>query len=207
MAVHGEFCMFWMPSKEKSAGVEWTETLIHDDYKIEAGEGAEAPNVKNSVADKDSFIGIASIKPMISRFRTANPAPYSEESKKPDTGFSGIRLEVRLLMREVQIYTPQGQTSKETIRTRLISRLGRWFSEPNHLRGAFREGRIGVRIDARPEFNLVPKIDSGYKLTHFEVMHELKYAPTPTAYLILEHSGNPRELNFETGNRTAAAPI
>ena len=63
-----------------------------------------------------------------------------------------------------------------------------------------------MRIDARPEFNLVPEIDSGYKLTHFEVMHELKYAPTPTAYLILEHSGNPRRLNFETGARTAAAP-
>lgn len=192
---HGEFCMFWMPSKERSAGVPWTEAYINDAYKIEAEGDAQAP---------DAYTGFSSVHPVMSRFRTANAAPYSEESKKPDTGFSGLRLEIRLLLRETTLRTEGNE--KVAIKSRVVKRLGRWFSEPNHLRGAFREGRIGIRIDTRPEYNLVPTIDSGYKLTHFEVMHELKFDPTPTIFLILEHSGKPTALNIEGGARIALAP-
>ena len=40
----------------------------------------------------------------------------------------------------------------------------------------------------------MPEYNSGYKLVEFKMLQELKYNPTPTGYLILEHSGDPRKL-------------
>ena len=128
MATNGKFVLFWMPEEDyvaqpgDEAGATWTEDRIDSKYKIEveATSPADAP---------DSLTGLVSIKPMISRTRTVNPAPFSDEAKRPDTGFSGIRLECRLFFGETQSVTanPAGPTK----RAKAIDRLCLLYTSPS----------------------------------------------------------------------------
>ena len=189
MPTNSKFSIFWMPptkyqpSPPAAADTLWTESDITRYNKIEI-ERIDP----DASSFPDALTGLVSIEPIISRTRTKNAAPFSDESRMPDTGFSGVRLMVKLFFDESTIHNGIVQKSKA------IQRLTYWYVNRNTKRGIWREGRLGIRCDYRDEFDLVPEYDSGYKLVEFRLMQELKYNPAPSGYLVLEHSGDPRKL-------------
>ena len=149
-----------------------TESNISAD-KVEFDEGAMIP---------DSRSGIVSFSPVMSRTPTENPAPFQEIARKPDTGFGGNR------------YTIQVFFDEEFGNSSAIAKIRDWHSEENAIKGKFKEGRFGIRNDYRPEYNLTPNNDAGYKLIHFETSQELLHRTMVRGTIILEFSGDPLQL-------------
>ena len=168
MATHGKFVIFRMPDDPTKI----SETDIDD--KIEVEGDAEIPDDKTK---------LVMFKPVMSRFKTSNPAPFSETNTKPDTGFEGTKYEVHLLVVE-----EDGTASGS------IERLRDWFRETNKLRGKYKHGRFGIRNDYRPELNLTPNNEAGYKLVHVEIDQDLNINSLISIFLILEFSGDPSNL-------------
>lgn len=168
----GRVALYRIPEEDHPDPLaSWNEATIDERDKV----NIDAPS--NSW---DPTVGLITHKYVMSRWNTSNAAPYSEESKKPDVGFSGIRMELKLLFNEMDVE-----------RSKAVNTLGRWFIEANTVPGKFREGRIGVRNNYRSEFNLLPIYSSGWKVAHFEIFTEMLYHNLPTGFLILIHSGVP----------------
>ena len=165
MATHGKLVIFRMTDTTD------TEDTITDD-KVEFDGDAQVPDEKS---------GVISFAPVLSRTQTENPAPFQEISRKPDTGFAGIRYTLQLFFDE-----SDGEAEG-------IQRIRNWYREENAT-SDFREGLFGIRNDYRPEFDLTPSSNAGYKLIHFELNQELLHSKLVRATLILEFSGDPAKL-------------
>lgn len=137
--------------------------------KIEFDGDASVPDGKG---------GLISFNPVMSRTPTENPAPFQQVSRKPDTGFGGNRYTINVVFDESDGNRAGG-----------IAKLRDWLAEDN-ASSVFREGRFGIRNDYRPEFNLTPRNDAGYKLIHFDTSQELVYRTITHAVIILEFSGS-----------------
>lgn len=190
MAKNGEFTLFWMPEAEfaptppNPANTNWTENLIPSTNKVEI----EADTARTTDAP-DALTGLVSFKPSVDRTNTKNSAPFTDEAKRPDTGFSGIMLEANIIF-DQSTFDSHGVLN----RAKAVRRLLYWYAHRNTVRGIYREGRLGLRNNYRPEFNLVPTYDSGWKLIHFDLFQDLKFNAVQTGQIILGHSGNPRRL-------------
>ena len=149
-----------------------TENNISAD-KVEFDGDAQIP---------DSRSGTVSFSPVMSRTPTENPAPFQEIARKPDTGFSGNR------------YTLQVFFDEEFGKSLAIAKIRDWHSEENAIKGKFKEGRFGIRNDYRPEYDLTPNNDAGYKLIHFETTQELVFHKMVRGTIVLEFSGDPSQL-------------
>ena len=171
--VLGRLALFRIPEEDPTPpATTWNEARIDDRDKV---------NIDAPSNTWDPTVGLITHKYVMSRWNTSNAAPYSEESKKPDVGFSGIRLELKLVFNEMER------------KSKAINTLGRWFIEANTIPGKFREGRVGIRNNYRSEFNLLPVYTSGWKVAHFEIFTEMLYHNLPTGFLIMTHSGMPQE--------------
>ena len=166
MAVNGEICIFRMTASTD------TETTITKD-KVEFDGDAAVP---------DGRAGITSYSPVMSRGQTDNPAPFLEQNRKPDVGFSGLR------------YTLDVTFDESDGTSGAIGKLRDWYAQGNDIKGVFREGRFGLRNNYRQEFDLVPSGDAGYKLAHFEISHDLLNKRLSRGIIVLEFSGDPAEL-------------
>lgn len=138
--------------------------------KVEFDGDAQVPDGKS---------GLVSFSPVISRNPTENPAPFQQVARKPDTGFSGNRYTLHVVFDE-----SDGNSAGA------IAKIRDWMSEDNFVRSTFREGRFGIRNDYRPEFNLTPNNDAGYKLLHFETSQDLLHHTIVRGVIILEFSGS-----------------
>ena len=161
----GEVCIFRMTNTTD------TEATITTD-KIEFTEGA--------VPDNRAIV--TSFEPEMSRTQTSNSAPFLDEARKPDTGYSGNRYLFELFFNE------EGGAAGA------IQKIRDWMKEENALKGKFPQGRFGIRNDQRPEFNLTPTRTTGYKIIYFKLTQDMLYPIYPTATLILEMSGDPVSL-------------
>ncbi len=142
-------------------------------------------------ADKIEMVGgvtpdnrteVISFTPVMTRTPAEVPAPFLDEARKPDTGFAGNRYTLQLFFDE----------SLGTAAS--IEKLRDWFINSNSIKAKFKNGRFGIRNDYRPEFDLVPNNDAGYKLVHFEIMQDLAIPTLFRGTVILEFSGDPARL-------------
>ncbi len=152
-----------------------TEATVTD--KIEVEGDADTP---------DGRTKLISFRPRLSRARNSNASPYTEEPKKPDTGLSDLMYEITLLIDE----------SAGTAGA--IKKLRNWFREAGTVRGKFKEGRFGIRNNYRPEFNLTPSLNAGYKFTDFDCLHDLGIRALFRVTLIMEFSGEITSLGGST---------
>ena len=162
MAINGKIALFRMSHAAD------TETTLTD--KIEFSGDAVTPDTKS---------GIINFKPSISRRNPDNPLPHANDTDKQDTGYSG------------NTYTFTAFFNEENGRALGIERLRDWIREDQTTDEIFDHGRIGLRNNFRPEFNLTPNNESGYKIVHFELSQDLLVHTMVTAIIVLEHSGKP----------------
>lgn len=171
---HGRVCLW------RSTEADDTELTVDADIDLLEIEGdARTPD------DRTWYV---SCKDVMSRIDTRNPAPFAENTPRPDTGFDGLRIEMSLMFDERARFI--GHATKDTP-AKGIGLLRNWFREDNSIRGKFRHGRIGMRNDYRPEFNLKPDNYGGYKLVHLEIDHDLDVPYYIRATIILQYAGAP----------------
>ena len=163
MVVQGDISLFRMPADATSST---TETNITD--KVEFGGNAGTPDGR---AACDTF------RIMSGRAQTKLDVPYTDDVRKPDTGFTG------------DTYILYVQFDERLGIAGGIDRLRSWIREPNFIRGKFRHGRIGVRNNFRPEFNLTPNNDRGYKIVNMTLDQEVQY-PFTRYEIVLELAGD-----------------
>ena len=164
--------------------------VIHGKFAI--FRCTEAGDNEDNVIDKIEFEGTASLpdnqsklvsfNTLMSRTETQNAVPFQEIARKPDTGFSGTRYTIRAFFDE------------SLDEARGIETLVNWYSEPNAIAQLYRNGRFGIRNDYRPEMDLTPNNDAGYKLVHLDIAQDLKVSRVVLATIILEFSGDPGRL-------------
>ena len=129
---------------------------------------------------------------MIDRSQTQNPAPYLEETRKPDTGFRGMRYVIKALFRGDSSPSSYGAHSD-------IEKIATWFKESSDIRGAYKNGRFGIFNERAPEFNIHPKPSTatdatrnddsgGLKLVGLDFSEQIEYC-IRTAIITLEQSG------------------
>ena len=167
MTTHGKLSIFRMTDTTD------TEDNITDD-KVEFDDDAAVP---------DNRSGLVSFTPVLSRTSTDNPAPFQEIARKPDTGFAGNRYSLNVFFDE-----------SDGNRALAIAKLRDFETQQNFIKGKFREGRIGLRNDYRPEFNVIPDNTAGYKLISFELTQELLHHTIIYGTIILEFSGDASRL-------------
>ena len=183
-ARRGRVCLYRL---DTDAQANDDERSVDDNNRIEMEGDANKP---------DENTKYVSAKFVMSRIDARNPAPFAENTPRPDTGFDGTRLEINLEFYERERIignsgTPPSTDADTNNMAKGIELLRNWFREDNSIRGRFRHGRIGIRNDYRPEFNLIPDNYGGYKLVHFEINHDLTVAYHVPATVILQYAGAP----------------
>ncbi len=131
----------------------------------------------------DARSGVVSTTISMMRTQTDNAAPFQEESRHPDTGFSGVRYTIHVVFDE-----------RDNNYAKSIERLVKWQGEDQFIKGRYANGRIGIRNDFQPEFNLVPDNTSGYKIASVTSTHDGEYHQIRTAEIILIQSGESEQL-------------
>ena len=182
----GHVCLFRLAG---DAQANDDETWVDNDSLVEIEGDAEQP---------DAYTKFVAMKQTTRRFDTTNPAPYEEATARPDTGYHGTMLELTFVFLETaraQIQNLRGETQPDftgqSNRAGAIARLRDWEREDNSIRGKFRNGRIGFRCDYRPEFNLRPDNQGGYKIISFETFSNLEVPWQTTGHLVIQYSGYP----------------
>ena len=99
----------------------------------------------------DNNTKLISFQPMVGRFRSRNPAPFSDATVKQDVGFEGTRFNVTILFNEQQLIDGQHALGRDVI--------FRWAIERATVRELFPHGTIGMRNDWSPEFNITPSVN------------------------------------------------
>ena len=164
MVVHGDFAMYWMPD---DAAPETNEDIVSD--KIEFSGDAEVPDERS---------GIKSVNIDIRRRKPQQDNAFEENVVRQDGGFEG------------NTYTVHAVFDENTGTAEGIERLRSWLGQSNAVRGKFQHGRIGIRNNYRPEFNLLPNNDAGFKLQDVRITQEIGLARADVT-IVLEFSGTP----------------
>ena len=162
MVTHGKITLFRMTASDD------TEDSLDD--KIEFDGNAMVP---------DNRSGIMNFRPSIKRRNPDNPLPHANETDKQDTGYSGNTYSFT-----AYFYEGVGRAGG-------IAKLRDWIIEDQTIDTLFDNGRIGIRNDFRPEFNLTPNNDSGYKIILLEPLQDLGLHTRVVVSIVLEHSGDP----------------
>ena len=164
---------------------------------------ANLVEMEGTAINPDGRTKFVSMRQVTRRFDTTNPAPYEEATARPDTGYHGTTLELKLLFLEQDRVQDRGSTfrpSNQRYRpdfagehnlARGIATLRNWQREDNSVRGKYRNGRVGFRCDYRPEFNLIPNNEGGYKVVSFETFTSLQTPYWTEGYLVIQYSGYP----------------
>ena len=171
-----------------------------DETWVDAGSLVEMEGTASNPDPRTKFI---SIKQKTMRFDTTDPAPFEEATARPDTGYHGTTIELALVFFEDDRVQDRGSAFRPASgrfrpdfagRVNLaqgIARLRNWQREDQSVRGSFRNGRFGFRCDYRPEFNLIPNNQGGYKIVSFETFSSLEIPWKTEAFLVLQYSGYP----------------
>ena len=158
MAINGELCIYWLTALADN------ENNVNDKVEFDGG------------VIPDNRGGVIEFSIETNRTQTQNSSPFTDAAKKPDTGFGGTRYSLELYFNE-----DEGVAGG-------LATLKRWANTQNDVRGVFRDGRIGIRNNWRPEFDLQPEADKGYKIASFRVKQMLKTPRIVMATLVLELS-------------------
>ena len=162
MATHGKFALFRMENTLD------TEDTLTD--KIEFSGDRMVPDNKGGIVDTD-------ISP--ERGSPDNPLPFTNLTDKQDTGLSG------------NTYSFTAFFNEKTGISLGIAKLRNWSREEQTIDDKFEHGRIGIRNDRRPEFNLTPDNTSGYKLMKPKIITNWNRPNITFVQITLIHSGDP----------------
>ena len=185
---YGRVCLFRLDSTAEDGD---DETRVSDDGLVEMEGNAEHP-------DGNTWYKSANFT--MTRIDVRNAAPFAENTPRPDTGFDGTRIEMQIEFSERERVI--GHATKDVPnRAKAIARLRDWFREDNSIRNKYRHGRIGIRNDYRPEFNLIPDNFGGYKLAQFSMPHDLTVAYHIPATIILQYAGAPGQTEIDSVDR------
>ena len=135
----------------------------------------------------DEHTKLISFQPMVGRFRSRNPAPFSDATVKQDVGFEGIRFILTILFNEQGLTTGHA-LGKDT--------LFRWSIQRSTIRADYPHGTIGMRNDWSPEFNIQPSNKAGLKITSYQYLQEIGMPYLTRGEITLEFSGDPNEVWF-----------
>ncbi len=169
MAVNGVVVFYRLTAANQ------TESTVTD--KVEFEGNAITP---------DNRSGVVSFVPALGRHKPENPLPHANRADKPDTGFSG------------DLYTFEVVFDEESGTAQAIAKFRDWLAEDQTVDGIYDEGSIGVRNNYRPEFDLVPNNDAGYKVVNFTIHQNLTLQNFVYATIVLEFSGDPKRLGVTT---------
>ena len=113
-----------------------------------------------------------------------NKLPFHNLTKKQDTGFSGIRLVLKLRFYEL-----------DGVDNVALTRLLGWLhTSQGSVRGKFTNGRFGLRLDSQPQYNLTPIKASGWLLGTYSLRRVYAHHVVVDVLLHLIHGGDPSEL-------------
>ena len=150
-------------------------------YRL-ASDGAGAPTTRAEMGSYTDRVELEpiSLTPSVSRIRTDNPAPYQDITRKPDTGSGGGRYILRAYMEDP---SPGSGTPIPALQ-RLVS-----WQKTDNTSDSYRHGLIGFQNDYRPEFDVVPSADTGYKLMEVAVEQDMTYPGMVVVVLTLDLGG------------------
>lgn len=147
----------------------------------DAGYSADKVEFNGDAAEPDAKSWVSSLRPVLGRTPTENPAPFLEIVRKPDTGFGAARYALDMLF-DRSAGIPDG-----------YSRIKTWITEAGAIAGKFRNGRFGIRDDYLG-VSLTPDNDAGFKLASFEPVLDMRFRDYIRATLTVEFSGDVSQL-------------
>ena len=162
--------LFWMTAAAD------TEDLLADDQKILFNDPAVSrfPNRCYKVQPRDA------------RSIPDNKVPFFERTEKQDAGFAGTGITLYLRFYEGAVDS-MGNRAQNAGFQRLLS----WARQKNTVPGVFRRGRVGLRMDIRPEYDIVPTVDRGYLIADVAVEYEFRYKNIVDVTARLLNAGDP----------------
>ena len=145
-------------------------------------------------ADRNNM-HIKSYNVVIARTPTDNSAPNSEETRRPDTGFSGTRYVIHAWCRGWYL-VPGGTGNARTIMEPAdFATLVSWYRQKSRVRGAYRNNRFGIETQYAPSLNMAPDPTSsitrnrlGLKMISLEIFEDVMYN-VKRLVITLEQSG------------------
>ena len=185
----GKICLFWC----SATGDDETTVGVENRLDIEVAPVNTAtyphfaePKNRPSPDNRTKFV---ECNPPTNRFDTRNPNPFSENTIRPDTGYSGTMVQLDLLFDETDRVI--SSATEKDYRAKGIALLLNWSRSDNTVRSRFKNGRIGMRNDYRPEYSLKPDNFGGYKVLSFDPVTRTPHPYYTRARLILQYSGAP----------------
>ena len=148
---------------------------------------ATTSNKRRNLDKPDNLTGMMSYSVELNRSDTDNPAPYQEETRKPDTGFRGMRYEINA------VFEPKNNSSDFG---KGLALLLDWYKETSDVRGTYRNGRFGIINEYSPELSIHPTKASGMKLTKVRIEHDMQFN-IKKAVIVLEQSGTSERIGKE----------
>ena len=190
----GRICLFWCTAADATELTVGHANRIDIDVTPLDTTGLTQPRIDTFLLEEnrpapDARTFYAGMNPPINRFDTKNPAPFSENTPRPDTGFSGLRIDMDLVFVETERVI--SASNEKTYRAGAIARLVKWSRSDNSVRGLYKHGRLGMRNDYRPEYNVTPDNYGGYKIISFDPSPFADVPYFTRAKLILQYSGAP----------------
>lgn len=159
-------------------------------FRLTAAIDTEA-NIANKEAvgmsigvDEDFDAGLLSYKPVFDARRTDVGNPDETVPSTPDTGITPPIFELTFMVDERLV------DSKMMVRLAIFM-----LEEKTNL--IYDKGRMGIRYDAKSEFNITPAGTpdfSGGKIIHFEFDDDMQWGGTVFCKLLILFNGNPTAL-------------
>ena len=168
-----------------STSITFDATKSYEDVTLPGGEKARA--------DRNNM-HIKSYNVVIARTPTDNSAPNSEETRRPDTGFSGTRYVINAWCRGWYLVPGTGNT--RTIKEpEDFATLVSWYRQKSRVRGKYRNNRFGIETQYAPSLNMAPdqtctatRNRLGLKMISLEIFDDVMYN-VKRLVIILEQSG------------------
>lgn len=134
--------------------------------------------------DNDFDAGLLSYKPVFDARRTDVGNPDETVPSTPDTGITPPIFELTFMIDE------------RVIDSKMMARLAIFMLEEKS-NTVFDKGNIGIRYDAKSEFNITPAGTpnfSGGKIIHFEFDDDMQWGGTVFCKMLILFNGNPTTL-------------
>ena len=117
-----------------------------------------------------------------------NPRVAGQINEVQDMGLQGIDVQIT------------GQIRQSSSISKDLQNLVTWLQEDKTVQDGFPKGRVGLRMDDMPQFNVEPSLTYGFVLAQARIIREGEYKEKAGVVLTLRFSGDP------TGLGTPVAP-
>ena len=182
----GEFILYRAVSNDKnSVDSDTTTKNVGDESKIEFG----IQNYTEFQRTPDNSAYVTSFNAEITRTQTDNPVPLQDDTKNPDTGYSGTIITLQLFFDQTILNSEGNPTPSQAI-TRLIQWTGYDTTLDEELK-KFRRGRFGIRDLRHSDINVTPIPERGVKILKFIYAEDYQFLGQVTGTLVLQISGKP----------------